>query len=390
MKFGRTLKVVFLMVALVLVVFVNSGVAFAEDEKQKASLETSALSAIMVEASTGKVLFEKEPTKRLPMASVTKIMTSLLTIEALERGEVKLGDTVVTSEYAASMGGSQVFLEPGEEMTMKEMLLGVMVGSANDSAVAVAEHVAGSEQVFIDMMNSRAAELGMKDTHFSNPTGLPVENHYTTAHDLSLLMGEVINHDLYKEFATIKEYDLRGGDFKLWNLNKLLWWYEGVDFGKTGWTNEAAYCLASSAERDGLRLIVAVLGVPETRGHFRESIRIYNYGFARYKSVNIADKNALIENIPVEKGMSDSVDIVTADKVSAVVEKGGEKDISSEKVYTKRLTAPVEKGQKVGEYIVFSKEKEVQKINLVASESVEKASVPHEMYKVMDRVYRLP
>lgn len=360
-----------------------------ENNEEKPELETSAESAILMDDATGKILFAKEPHKKLPMASVTKIMTTLLVVEAIERGEAELTDKVVTSDNAWSMGGSQVYLEPGEEMSLEDMLLAVAVGSANDASVAVGEHIAGSEEAFVEMMNKKAQELGMKNTHFVNPTGLPAENHYTTAYDMALLMREALKHSLYMKYSAKREHDLRDGEFKLWNRNKLLWWYKGVDAGKTGWTNEAKYCLASSAKREGLRLIAVVLGVPETKGHFKESIKLYNYGFARYKAVNLAEKGAKIKSVSVDKGITEKVDIVTADKVSVVVKKGEDKNISSKKVFAKSVTAPVKKGQKLGEFIVSRDGEELLKVDLVAGQEVPKASISLQMFKVMNGVLRM-
>ncbi len=364
----------------------TSPAAAAQEEVSAAGLETTAESAVLMDAGTGTVLWSKEPDKELPMASVTKIMTQLLANEALEKGEISLQDKITVTENAANMGGSQVFLEPGEEMSMKEMLISVAVGSANDASVGVAEHIAGSVQAFVELMNKRARELGLKHTRFANCNGLPGEEpHYTSAYDMAVILREALKHPVFKEYSSIYRYDLRGGDFVLWNTNKLLKWYRGVDAGKTGWTDEAKYCLASTAERDGLRLITVVLGTPEVRSHFRESIKIYNYGFARFEAVNFAQKDAKTSTVKVSKGAIDQVGVVSGADIAMAVPKGKKDEYSGRAVLPEDVTAPVKKGQQVGEFIVTQGNKEVLKVPLLAQYDVRRASVLQQMYKVLDR-----
>ena len=349
--------------------------------------ETTAKSAVIMDAVSGRVLFAKEPDLQLPMASVTKLMTLLLAMEALEQDKVSLTDTVVTSENAWSMGGSQVYLEPGEEMSMEEMLIAVAVGSANDASVAVGEHIAGTEEAFVDMMNQRAVELGLKNTRFANPTGLPAENHYTSAVDMGNILRACLNYPLFRKISSIYEYDLRGGEFKLWSTNKLLKWYKGVDAGKTGWTNEASYCLASSAEREGMRLVVVVLGTQEPRSHFRESIKLYNYGFARFTAVKMAQKGVAVKTVKVAKGVIEQLDAVAQAPVAIVVPKGEQKDYTGTVAVPDEITAPVTKGQVLGDYLITKDGKEVLKVPVVASADIAKASVFQQMYRVMHELY---
>jgi D-alanyl-D-alanine carboxypeptidase (penicillin-binding protein 5/6) len=285
------------------------------------------------------------------------------------------------------MGGSQIYLEPGEEMSMKDMLISVAVGSANDASVAVAEHIAGSVEAFVDMMNKRARELGCKHTRFANPTGLPAENHYTSALDMAIILREALKYPEFVKTSSIYRYDIRGGDFVLWNTNKLLKWYRGVDAGKTGWTNEAKYCLASTAKRDGLRLISVVLGTPEPRSHFRETIKIFNYGFARYEAVNFAQKGEKIKTVKVGKGTLDKVGVVAGADISVAVPKGQKEKYRGKVVLPEEITAPVHKGQKVGEFVVLEEDREVQRVPLVAQNTVSRASVFRQMYKVMNKVF---
>ncbi len=353
-----------------------------EDKSARPALETTAEGAVIVEAYTGKVLFAKNPDKELPMASVTKIMTLLLAVEAVEKGKFKLTDRVVASENAWEMGGSQIYLEPGEEMSLEEILLAVAVGSANDASVALAEHIAGTEEAFVQAMNQRVKELGLKHTHFANCTGLPAEGHYTSAYDMAVILRECLKYPLFKKLSSVYEYDLRGGKFKLWNTNKLLKWYPVVDVGKTGWTNEAKYCLASSGEKDGLRLIVVVLGTPEPKSHFRESIRLYKYGFARYKALVMAEKGAAVKSVKVGKGVFNQVDAVTAERVIVVTPKGEEQGFTARVELPERITAPVAKGDRLGTYKVFKNGQEVQSVPLVAAHDVPKANLWQQINKV--------
>lgn len=359
---------------------------FAE-ESTPAGLDLSAESAVLMEAHGGKVLWAKNPDKELPMASVTKIMTLLLAVEAVEQGKASLDERVVASENAWEMGGSQIYLEPGEEFSLKEMLIAVAVGSANDASVAVAEHLMGSEEAFVEAMNQRAQQMGLKHTCFANCTGLPAKGHYTSAYDMAVILREALKYPLFRQLSSIYEYDLRGGKFKLWNTNKLLKWYQGVDAGKTGWTTEAKYCLASSAERDSLRLIAVVLGVPEPRGHFRESIKLYNYGFARYKAVNILPAGAVVGSLRVEKGEPPEVEVVTAERVTVVVPRGEERGFATSFELPPRLVAPLVQNQTVGYCVVQKNGQEVHRVPLLARQEVKKASLLQQINRVFTRVY---
>ena len=379
--------VVAVLFALTLLFFPTEPAPAAEEGANEASgpgLETTAESGILMDNATGNILWSKEPDKELPMASVTKIMTSLLANEALERGKIKLDERVTVTESAWKMGGSQIYLEPGEEMSMKEMLIAVAVGSANDASVAVAEHIAGSEEAFVALMNKRVKEMGLDHTKFANCTGLPADNHYTSAHDMAVIFREALKHPVFREYSSIYRYDLRGGDFVLWNRNKLLKWYRGVDAGKTGWTNEAKYCMAATAERDGLRLISVVLGTPEPRSHFRETIRIFNYGFARYEVVNFAQKGDKLATVQISKGIRDQVGVVPASDIALAVPKGESKHYNGQADLPENVGAPVKKGQKIGYFIVLKDKQKTTKIPLVAQNDVPRASILQQMYKVLD------
>ncbi|GAB6156939.1 serine hydrolase [Desulfotomaculum varum] len=360
-----------------------------DDQSAAASLETTAATAVLMDYLSGQILYDKNMHQSRPMASVTKLMTMLLVCEAEAQGKIKMTDKVVVSEHAAGMGGSQIFLEPGEEMTARELLISIATGSANDASVAMAEQVAGSEEAFVAMMNDKAKEMGLKNTHFANPTGLPAENHYTSAYDMAQILRECLRYPLFREVSAIYEYDLRGGEFKLWNTNKLLKWYPGADAGKTGWTNEAGYCLAATAKRDGLRLISVVLGCPMPRTHFQETIKIFNYGFARYKAVNLAEAGQVVKEIPVGKGEVDKVPVITKEPVGLVVPKGQDKSVQGKINLPEMLNAPVQKGQTVGSYVLIKDGREVLKVDLVAGREVKKASPLQLLNDLLNRVYSL-
>lgn len=362
--------------------------ARAQEPPAAPGLETTAAAAVLIEPYSGRVLFAKEPHKRLPIASVTKLMTMLLAVEAVEQGKVRLDDTVVASETAAGMGGSQIFLAPQEEMSFYELLLSIATASANDASVAVAEHLAGSEQAFVHEMNERARALGLKNTNFVNCTGLTVKGHYSSAYDQALILREALKHPLFKKVSRVKEYDLRGGKFKLWNTNKLLWFYEGTDAGKTGWTEEAHYCLASSAVRNGLRLIAVVLGSPEPKSHFRESIKLYNWGFANFKAVSFIPRGTKIKDLVVEKGIHPLVEVVTANDVAVVVPRNQDRGIFFQIDLPARLVAPVGRGQVVGTYTARQKGKILATVKLVTAKEVRKATLLEEVRKVTGYLVR--
>ena len=247
-----------------------------------AEVPLSSKSAVLIEASTGTVLLERDPHQKLPPASVTKIMTMLLIAEAIDGGKIKMDDLVTCSDYASSMGGSQVYLKAGESMTVSDMLKAIAVASANDACVAMAEHLAGSESAFVAQMNERAAALGMKNTKFCNTNGLPDPNHLTTAYDIALMSKELIKHEKILPYLGIWTDSLRGGDFGLANTNKLIRYYKGANGMKTGSTNDAGFCLSAAALREGMQLIAVVLGAPTSKERFADATALLDFGFANY------------------------------------------------------------------------------------------------------------
>ncbi len=344
---------------------------------------------ILMDADSGKVLLAKNEHKRLPPASMTKLMTLLLAVEALDDGRASLKEKVVTSEYASEMGGSQIYLAPGEEMTYEDMLIAIAVGSANDASVAVGEKLEGTNKGFIEKMNARAKQIGMKDTHFINANGLPAEAHYTSAADMAILARYALKHPRILEYTSIKEYPLRGGKFMLYNTNKLLWWYKGADGFKTGRTEEAKNCLTSTVKRDGLRLISVVMASPETRGHFRDSMEIFNYGFAKYAYKTFVPQNSVCGVVNVGKGMQDEVEAIAADDAGSIFLKGEKAKITSKKVLLKYIDAPICKGDKLGEVQIYKNGIKQKTVDLVANTAIERGGIFKQIKKMFVETYLL-
>ena len=344
---------------------------------QGAALELAAPSAVLMDAATGTVLYEKNAHAPLAPASVTKIMTLLLVMEALDSGRISWDDTVTASEAAAAKGGSQVYLEPGEQMSMEEMIKSVAVVSANDCATALAEHVAGSESAFVEMMNNRAAELGMADTHFVNCTGLDDEpnaaEHLTTAYDIALMSRELLKHDRIREFTTIWMDTVRNGEFGLSNTNKLVRFYQGTTGLKTGYTSSAGHCLSASAERDGLELIAVVLHCSSSGERFQSAKELLDYGFAGYTLVT-PDETTEIPAVPVLLGEVDAITPVLSEASPVLVEKGQAGKITTRVEVAEQVRAPVEAGQRLGTLTIQSDGSPLQAVPLVAPEAVARKS----------------
>ncbi len=336
--------------------------------------EVAAPSAILIERTSGTVLYEKNSHEKLAPASVTKIMTMLLTVEAIERGQISQNDEVVTSDHAASMGGSQIYLEPGERMSLHDMLKSIAVSSANDACVAVAEHIAGSEATFVSMMNDRAAALGMKDTHFANCCGLDDEEHYTTAYDIALMSRELLKHEMIRSYTTIWMDTVRDGAFGLSNTNKLVRFYDGTTGLKTGFTSKAGYCVSASAERDGMELIAVIMKSDTSPHRNADASGLLNFGFANYAVVGLGEDENHAEPIPVTLGQEDSVEVELAENAQVLIEKAQAAKVEKQLVLAERLEAPVEKGQKVGTLRFSLDGKQIAEVPVVAANSVERLS----------------
>lgn len=354
-------------------------------EKQYENLTDLGLtskSALLMEEDTGTILYEQNSHEALPPASVTKVMTLLLIYEGERDGKFEWTDTVQVSEHAASMGGSQVFLEEGETQTAADMTKSIAIASANDAAVAMAEFLAGSEETFVQKMNERAKELGMEDTNFVNACGLDTEGHVSSAYDIALMSRELMeNFPEIKEYTTTWQdsivHKTRRGEetFGLTNTNKLIQWYDGATGLKTGSTGNALYCLSGTAERDGMGLIAVVMAAPDYKVRFREVMQLLDYGFANYAIEKGREKGYAMGEVPVEKGMTDTVEAVVAEEISVLVPKGKEAQWETRTELLPAVSAPVEAGTKVGELVYLRDGEEVGRVELTAGEDVAKANM---------------
>lgn len=322
-------------------------------------LASNAKSAIIIEPTTGKVIFEKNSNERLEPASMTKIMTLLLTFEAIDNGKISLDDTVTISKRAADMGGSQMFLEAGSNIRLEEIIKGVSIASANDGAIALAEFVGGSVENFVDMMNKKAEDLGLSNTHFVNPHGLHADNHYSSAYDMALMASNLINHEKILNYTSIYEdYFNKPDGSRTWlvNTNKLVRFFEGVDGLKTGYTQEAGYCLTATAKKGNVRYITVVMGEPSSDIRSRETTNMLNYAFNSFKLNTILDKSQELGTIYIDKSKQKTAKIVVKNSVTELISK--EKDLPSYTYNLKvdKLKAPLKAGTKVGTVEILDNE----------------------------------
>ncbi len=346
--------------------------------KTENNLSPNAHSAILMDADTGTVIFEKNPHEKLPPASITKVMTMLLVMEELDKGALKMDEQVTASEYAASMGGSQIFLEPGESMTVEDLLKGVAMASGNDATVALAEKIAGSEEIFIRMMNDKAKQLGLKNTHFSNTNGLPAEDHYTTAYDIAVMSRELLKHEEIVQFTSkYQDYLRKDTDKPFWlvNTNKLVRFYDGADGLKTGYTSEAKFCLSATARRGNFRVIAVVLGEPNTKTRNAEVTSMFNFAFSQYTNVPIVKDGEQFGIVKVEKGKQSEIVLKAERPYSVLMRKSEATDLNirHELVLADQLKAPVKKGQEIGKLLVYNKEQSLGEYALYAPDDIDKA-----------------
>lgn len=371
------MKQILATVTMVLFFFLGISHAALAEEKRVRLVE-GVKSAILIERDTGQVLYDENSDKRLPPASMTKIMTLLLIMEALDKGTIKLSEKVRASEHAASMGGSQIFLEVGEEMTVEDLVKGIAIASANDASVAMAERIAGSEERFVDMMNKKAKELGLKNTHFQNTTGLPEDNHYSSAHDMAVMAKELLKYEEVTKYTGKYEDYLRKGtekEFWLVNTNRLVKFYPGVDGVKTGFTNEAKYCLTATAKKGNMRVIAVVFGAETPKHRNAQITKMLDYAFNQYETHPLFKRNESVTNVKLNKGSVKTVKLMTSEPISILTKKGeGIDDIKQEVMFEKDLTAPVKKGDELGALILKKGEKIIAESPLVAEKDVEVAS----------------
>ena len=343
--------------------------------------------AVLMEKETGTILYEQNPHDKLEPASVTKVMTLLLVLEAVDDGRLALDDMVSVSAHAASMGGSQVYLKEGEQMSVDDMLKAVAVVSGNDAAVALAEHIAGSEEGFVALMNQRAAELGMADTNFVNCTGLPAAGHLTSAYDIALMSRELIlRHPDIRTYTTIWMDTIRDGQFQLANTNKLVRYYEGCTGLKTGSTDSALYCLSATAEREGMELIAVVMKSPTSAQRFESAKAMLTFGFANYTLVDVRPGEAL-PPVDVALGVVDQVQPVLGQSSRILVDKSQINEVTTAVRLTEGVEAPVEAGQKLGELVVSVAGEERQTIPLVAAQAVERITLPGIFLRLLEQLF---
>ena len=344
--------------------------------------------AILAETSTGTIIFEKNADERREVASITKLMTALLVLEALERGDVNLNDSVQVSENAAAMKGSQALLDANAAYSLEDLLRTTIMASANDSAVALAEYLCGSEDAFVARMNARAAELDMSSTHYVNCTGYPQEGQYTTARDVCNLCCEVAKHPLYNKYSSVwidKLTHPGGRVTDLTNTNRLVRFYQGCDGFKTGSTDAARYCLAATAEKHGMRLVAIVLGTPVSQNRFDEARAMLDYGFANYQRMVIANRGDLLgESIMVKGGAADSVELALGSGLSMLLRNGQQSGLRLELSLPESVEAPVTQGDVIGKVNVLMNGQVIAKLNCVAATSVPRPGFIEGLYRILD------
>ncbi|MEC3613840.1 D-alanyl-D-alanine carboxypeptidase DacF [Bacillus stercoris] len=352
--------------------------AFAkQDGKRTSELAHEAKSAVLIERDTGKVLYNKNSNERLAPASMTKIMTMLLIMEALDKGKIKMSDKVRTSEHAASMGGSQIFLEPGEEMTVKEMLKGIAIASGNDASVAMAEFISGSEEEFVQKMNKKAKELGLKNTSFKNPTGLTEEGHYSSAYDMAIMAKELLKYESITKFTgTYEDYLRENTDKKFWlvNTNRLIKFYPGVDGVKTGYTGEAKYCLTASAKKGNMRAIAVVFGASTPKERNAQVTKMLDFAFSQYETHPLYKRNETVAKVKVKKGKQKLIELTTSEPISILTKKGEDMNNVKKEIKMKdNISAPIQKGQELGTLVLKKDGEVLAESPVAAKEDMKKA-----------------
>lgn len=336
-------------------------------------------SAILIEAETGQMIYGKNVDKKVPPASITKIMTLLLAMEKVEQGDLQLDDEIPVSRHAESMGGSQIFLPHGINLKLEKLLEAVAIASANDASVAVAEAVAGSYSNFIRIMNEKTKELGMNNTHFVNSTGLPSEgdNHYSTARDISIMARELIKHEKVLDWTSrwVDYVQLPERKVMLVNTNKLVKSYNGLDGLKTGHTSEAGFCLSATAKKNNMRLISVILNAESEQKREDITSDLLNYGFNTFRKVKVVEKDKNVENIMVPSGKKTVTTGITECESNLVIKRGKEENINVETRIDEKIAAPIKKGDVIGKKVIMLSEKKVDEVNILATEDIKKANI---------------
>lgn len=336
------------------------------------TLEINAKSAFLMEPYSGKILYEANADEILPPASITKIMSLLLVMEAIDRGDLTLETVISASEHACSMGGSQIWLEPGEAMSVHDLLKATVIASANDATVALGEAISGSEEGFVALMNERAAQLEMTNTTFINCTGLDAEGHLTTAHDVGIMAAELIKHPLIKEYSTVWMDTLRDGKSELVNTNKLVRFYNGTTGLKTGTTSGAGYCLAATAQRDGMELVAVIMGGNTSDDRFNGAKKLLDFGFANFQFTQILPDIPSDFEVDINKGVAKKLKAVSTEKLGFISPKSDKEDFVQNIVIKKDLTAPVKKGDIIGTVEVFKGKEQIGALNITAATDLER------------------
>ena len=372
----------------ILIAIMPMNLSFANEDN--APLSVSSKSAILMDVGSGQILYEKNAHDKLPPASVTKVMTMLLICEALDSGKITLDDSVQISENAASMGGSQIFLEAGEVQKVDTLLKGIAVASANDGCVAMAEYIGGSVESFVEMMNAKAKELNMKDTNFVNTNGLPVDNHYTSAHDIAIMSRELLKHDVISKYLTTWMDQVVVGKKQitvgLANTNKLIKHYQGATGVKTGFTQQAKYCLSASAKRGDTHLVAVTLGAETSPERFKDATSLLNFGFANYESVKLCSKNDNIATLTLDKADEKKINLVAKEDLSVLIKKGGNKDFTRKIKVNENPTIPIKKGTNLGYVEIYQGKTLVGKVDLVNTKDIQKASYLKMLQRVIDEM----
>lgn len=366
----------FFVILLIMIVFLPTTIVKATDSNE-ITLGKMAKSVVLMEASTGKIIYERNANEKLHPASMTKMMSMLLILESIEKGNLKWNDMVTVSENASSMGGSQILLETGEQMSVDDLFKGIAIASGNDAVVALAEKVAGTEEVFVKMMNDKAKELGLKNTNFKNPHGLDATDHYSSAYDMAMIAQELVKHKKVLEYSSIYEYYLRDGtDRKTWlvNTNKLVRFYDGVDGLKTGYTKEAGYCLTATAMKNGMRIIAVVMGEPDSKTRNKEVTEMLDYAYAQYDLDIIISSNKIIGKKAVNKGKQKYAEIVLKEDATSLVKKGEKSENITYDIKTEKLTAPIKKGDVIGTLTLKQDNKIIKTIDITVKDNVDKAT----------------
>ena len=372
----------------ILIAIMPMNLSFANEDN--APLSVSSKSAILMDVGSGQILYEKNAHDKLPPASVTKVMTMLLICEALDSGKITLDDSVQISDNAASMGGSQIFLEAGEVQKVDTLLKGIAVASANDGCVAMAEYIGGSVESFVDMMNAKAKELNMKDTNFVNTNGLPVDNHYTSAHDIAIMSRELLKHDVISKYLTTWMDQVVVGKKQitvgLANTNKLIKHYQGATGVKTGFTQQAKYCLSASAKRGDTHLVAVTLGAETSPERFKDATSLLNFGFANYESVKLCSKNDNIATLTLDKADEQKINLVAKEDLSVLIKKGGNNDFTRKIKVNENPTIPIKKGTNLGYVEIYQGKTLVGKVDLVNTKDIQKASYLKMLQRVIDEM----